>query len=55
MGFNSKYKSTNGKTKHIRIPEEYLDVIQKLMEVFDKRFTPEQGKHILHKFINNFE
>jgi hypothetical protein len=45
----------SGDTIHIRIPSAYKDVIEKLMVIFDKKFTPEKGVHLLHKFINNFE
>lgn len=45
----------SGETVHVRVPAPYKDVIEKLMVVFDKKFKPEQGVHLLHKYINNFE
>jgi hypothetical protein len=45
----------SGDTIHIRIPAAYKDVIEKLMVIFDKKFSPEQGVHLLQKYINNFE
>ena len=45
----------SGDTIHIRIPAAYKDVIEKLMVIFDKRFSPEKGVNLIHKFINNFE
>ena len=45
----------SGETTHIRVPTVYKEVIEKLMNIFDKKFSPEQGVHLLHKFINNFE
>jgi len=45
----------SGDTIHIRIPAAYKDVIEKLMIIFDKRFPPEKGVNLFHKFINHFE
>ena len=45
----------SGETTHIRIPAAYKDAIEELMLIFDKRFAPEQGVHLLRKYINNFQ
>lgn len=45
----------SGDTTHIRIPSAYKDVIEELMIVFDQKFKPEQGVHLLRKYINNFQ
>lgn len=45
----------SGDTTHIRIPSAYKDVIEELMLIFDQKFKPEQGVHLLRKYINNFQ
>jgi hypothetical protein len=54
MVFMKKYPRS-GETTHIRVPKVYAEIIQDLMEIFDKRFEPEQGKSLLRKYINNFQ
>lgn len=52
MPFTKKFPKS-GKTKHIRVPEIYSDLILDLVEVFDNRFEPERGTYFLRKYINS--
>lgn len=49
-----KFKQSQ-KTIHIRVPIEYKEIIIELLQIFDSKFTPEKGIHLLHKYINNFK
>jgi hypothetical protein len=49
-----KFKRSE-KTIHIRVPVEYKEIVLELLRVFDSKFPPEQGIHLLHKYINNFK
>ena len=52
MPFTKKYPNS-GETAHIRVPAIYSELILDLMEIMDKRFDADKGKHILRKFIHN--
>ena len=52
MPFTKKYPRS-GDTKHIRVPKVYADLVLELMELYDKRFEVDKGKHLLRKYINN--
>ena len=53
MPFVKKFPNT-GDTKHIRVPKVYAEEILELMEIFDSKFSPEQGLHLLKKYKSNF-
>lgn len=53
MPFEKKFPNS-GDTKHIRVPKVYADVILDLMVLFDRKFDPDKGVHLLRKFMNNF-
>jgi len=52
MPFIKKFPRS-GDTKHIRVPEVYADLVIELMELYDKKFDVEKGRHFLKKYINN--
>ena len=52
MPFTKKFPKS-GETKHIRVPVVYADLVLELMELFERRFDVEKGKHLLKKYINN--
>jgi hypothetical protein len=52
MPFTKKFPRS-GETKHIRVPKVYADLVLELMELYDKRFEVDKGKHLLRKHINN--
>ena len=52
MPFTKKFPKS-GETKHIRVPVVYADLVLELMELFENRFEPEKGTHLLRKYINN--
>lgn len=54
MVFSKKFPNS-GETIHMRVPKVYADIIMELLIMFDKRFDPEKGVHLLRKFINNFQ
>ena len=54
MPFQKKYKNSSS-TIHIRIPVEYKDAIERLIEVLDSKYPAEQAVHFIRKYINNFE
>lgn len=52
MPFIKKFPNS-GETKHIRVPIAYADLVLELMELFERRFDVEKGKHLLKKYITN--
>jgi hypothetical protein len=52
MPFSKKFPNS-GETKHIRVPVVYADLVLELMELFENRFEPDKGKHLLKKYISN--
>jgi hypothetical protein len=52
MPFTKKFPKS-GETKHIRVPVVYADLVLELMELFEDRFEPDKGKHLLKKYISN--
>jgi len=52
MPFTKKFPNA-GETTHIRVPKVYSQLILELMELMDRRFDNEKGKHLLRKFISN--
>ena len=53
MTFTKKFPNA-GETIHIRVPKVYVELIEELMIVFDKKFDNNKGKHILRIFIDRF-
>jgi hypothetical protein len=49
MPFTKKFPNS-GETKHIRVPIVYADLV---MELLERRFDVEKGRHLLRKYINN--
>lgn len=54
MVFTKKFPNS-GETIHMRVPKVYADILMELLIIFDKRFPPDKGVHLLRKFINNFQ
>jgi hypothetical protein len=52
MTFQPKYKNL-GDTKLVRIPIVYVELIEDLLKVLDKRFDIQKGQHLLRKYISN--
>jgi hypothetical protein len=52
MPFTKKFPNS-GETKHIRVPIVYADLVMELMELLERRFDVEKGRHLLRKYINN--
>jgi len=52
MPFTKEFPNS-GETKHIRVPIVYADLVMELMELLERRFDVEKGRHLLRKYINN--
>jgi hypothetical protein len=52
MPFTKKFPKS-GKTKTIRVPEVYSDLVLDLMDILEGRFESEKGTYLLRKYINS--